>query len=58
MSGVPLKNQHPVKCYTMERLADIYKMYCLRGSDSSTNSDDFEWIPGKILRCLYDKDFR
>ncbi|KAM0917724.1 hypothetical protein ACQ4PT_009179 [Festuca glaucescens] len=49
---------HPVKCYTMERLADIYKMYCLRGSDSSTNSDDFEWIPGKILRCLYDKDFR
>ncbi|KAL5199789.1 hypothetical protein ABZP36_020992 [Zizania latifolia] len=47
-----------VKCYTMERLADIYKFYCLRGSASSTNSDDFEWIPGKILRCLYDKDFR
>ncbi|EER88261.2 hypothetical protein BDA96_10G149900 [Sorghum bicolor] len=47
-----------VKCYTMERLADIYKLYCQRGSDSSTNSDDFEWIPGKILRCLYDKDFR
>nr|CAB3467823.1 unnamed protein product [Digitaria exilis] len=47
-----------VKCYTMERLADIYKLYCQRGSDSSTTSDDFEWIPGKILRCLYDKDFR
>ncbi|KAF0904436.1 hypothetical protein E2562_034511 [Oryza meyeriana var. granulata] len=47
-----------VKCYTMERLADIYKFYCLSGSDSSVNSDDFEWIPGKILRCLYDKDFR
>ncbi|AQK83804.1 binding, partial [Zea mays] len=47
-----------VKCYTMERLADIYKLYCQRGFDSSTNSDDFEWIPGKILRCLYDKDFR
>ncbi|CAM0914059.1 unnamed protein product [Alopecurus aequalis] len=49
---------HPVKCYTMERLADIYKLYCLKGSDNSTSSDDFEWIPGKILRCLYDKDFR
>ncbi|KAI4964167.1 hypothetical protein ZWY2020_006951 [Hordeum vulgare] len=48
----------PVKCYTMERLADIYKLYCLKGSDSSTNSDNFEWIPGKILRCIYDKDFR
>ncbi|XP_062233052.1 sister chromatid cohesion protein PDS5 homolog A-like [Phragmites australis] len=47
-----------VKCYTMERLADIYKLYCQRGSDSSTESDDSEWIPGKILRCLYDKDFR
>ncbi|XP_010227757.1 sister chromatid cohesion protein PDS5 homolog A isoform X2 [Brachypodium distachyon] len=47
-----------VKCYTMERLADIYRLYCLKGSDSSTNSSDFEWIPGKILRCLYDKDFR
>ncbi|XP_062228684.1 sister chromatid cohesion protein PDS5 homolog A-like [Phragmites australis] len=47
-----------VKCFTMERLADIYKLYCQRGSDSSTNSDDFEWITGKILRCLYDKDFR
>ncbi|CAN6221625.1 unnamed protein product [Urochloa humidicola] len=46
-----------VKCYTMERLADIYKLYCQRGPDSSTCSDDFEWIPGKILRCLYDKDF-
>jgi sister chromatid cohesion protein PDS5 len=48
--------QLAVKCYTMERLADIYKLYCQR--DSSTNSDDFEWVPGKILRCLYDKDFR
>ncbi|KAJ1259018.1 hypothetical protein BS78_10G121300 [Paspalum vaginatum] len=47
-----------VKCYTMERLADIYKVYCQRGSGSSTNSGDFEWIPGQILRCLYDKDFR
>ncbi|CAL5047345.1 unnamed protein product [Urochloa decumbens] len=47
-----------VKCYTVERLADIYKLYCQRGPDSSSSSDDFEWIPGKILRCLYDKDFR
>ena len=45
-----------VKCYTMERLADIYKLYSQR--DSSTNSDDFEWVLGKILRCLYEKYFR
>ncbi|TKW20995.1 hypothetical protein SEVIR_4G191000v4 [Setaria viridis] len=47
-----------VKCYTVERLADIYKLYCQRGPDNSASSDDFEWIPGKILRCIYDKDFR
>uniref|UniRef100_A0A804R2H1 Binding n=1 Tax=Zea mays TaxID=4577 RepID=A0A804R2H1_MAIZE len=53
-----VRDKSAVKCYTMERLADIYKLYCQRDSDSSTNSDDFEWIPGKILRCLYDKEFR
>ncbi|XP_073010251.1 sister chromatid cohesion protein PDS5 homolog A isoform X2 [Typha latifolia] len=47
-----------VKKYTMERLSDLYRLYCLKGSDGSINADDFEWIPGKILKCLYDKDFR
>ncbi|XP_008805490.2 sister chromatid cohesion protein PDS5 homolog A isoform X2 [Phoenix dactylifera] len=47
-----------VKRYTMERLADLYKLNCIKSSESSIDIEDFEWIPGKILRCLYDKDFR
>lgn len=47
-----------VKRYTMERLADIFRGCCLRNFNGSINQNEFEWIPGKILRCLYDKDFR
>ncbi|THG11358.1 hypothetical protein TEA_018860 [Camellia sinensis var. sinensis] len=47
-----------VKKYTMERLAEIYRVFCLSQSNGSTKTDDFDWIPGKILRCFYDKDFR
>ncbi|KAJ6833750.1 sister chromatid cohesion protein PDS5-like protein A [Iris pallida] len=47
-----------VKRYTMERLADLYRSYCLKSSDGSMSFDELEWIIGKILRCLYDKDFR
>ncbi|XP_017226187.1 sister chromatid cohesion protein PDS5 homolog A isoform X2 [Daucus carota subsp. sativus] len=48
-----------VKKYAMERLAEIYNNYCLKCSDGSyTSVDDYDWIPGKILRCFYDKDFR
>lgn len=42
----------------MERLADIYRLYCEKSTDSSNDGKEFEWIPGKILKCLYDKDFR
>ncbi|GAB2298992.1 hypothetical protein Dimus_033068 [Dionaea muscipula] len=45
-----------VKKYTMDKLADIYRQYCLRSSGGS--SIKYDWIPGKILRCFYDKDFR
>ncbi|PIA26794.1 hypothetical protein AQUCO_08800003v1 [Aquilegia coerulea] len=48
----------PVKRYTMERLAEIYRIYCLKCSDGSISTIEFEWIPGRILRCFYDKDFR
>ncbi|XP_073117813.1 sister chromatid cohesion protein PDS5 homolog A isoform X8 [Elaeis guineensis] len=47
-----------VKRYTMERLADLYKLNCVKSPESLIDIEDFEWIPGKILRCLYDKDFR
>uniref|UniRef100_A0A0E0E0Q0 Tudor domain-containing protein n=1 Tax=Oryza meridionalis TaxID=40149 RepID=A0A0E0E0Q0_9ORYZ len=38
-----------VKCYTMERLADIYKFYCQSGSDSSEDTPDMK---KKILGCF------
>ncbi|CAK9156797.1 unnamed protein product [Ilex paraguariensis] len=47
-----------VKSYTMERLAEIYRIYCLNCSDGSIKGAEYDWIPGKILRCFYDKDFR
>ncbi|KAK9057901.1 hypothetical protein SSX86_022740 [Deinandra increscens subsp. villosa] len=42
-----------VKKYTMERLSDIYRTCCTQHM-----SDGYNWIPGRILRCFYDKDFR
>lgn len=39
-----------VKKYTMERLSDIYRTSCLK------QAGDYDWIPGRILRCLYDED--
>ncbi|XP_021766736.1 sister chromatid cohesion protein PDS5 homolog A-A-like isoform X1 [Chenopodium quinoa] len=45
-----------VKKYTLDRLAEIYRHYCLRCKEGCAN--EYDWIPGKILRCFYDKDFR
>lgn len=47
-----------VKRYTIERLAELYRFYCIKSMDGSASVDELEWIPGKIVRCLYDKDFR
>ncbi|XP_010252783.1 PREDICTED: sister chromatid cohesion protein PDS5 homolog B [Nelumbo nucifera] len=47
-----------VKRYTMERLAEIYRIYCLKCSEGTVSFNEFDWIPGKILRCFFDKDFR
>ncbi|RYR76067.1 hypothetical protein Ahy_A01g000658 isoform A [Arachis hypogaea] len=46
-----------VKRYTLERLADMYKIICEKRSDN-VNLNEYNWIVGKILRCFYDKDFR
>ncbi|XP_057429975.1 sister chromatid cohesion protein PDS5 homolog A-like [Lotus japonicus] len=46
-----------VKVYTMERLAEIYRVFCENRSDT-VNPTGYDWIPGKILRCFYDKDIR
>ncbi|KVI01136.1 Armadillo-like helical, partial [Cynara cardunculus var. scolymus] len=48
----------PVKKYTMERLSDIYRTCCLKHMASLPLNDDYDWIPGRLLRCFYDKDFR
>ncbi|KAJ6304583.1 hypothetical protein OIU77_018274 [Salix suchowensis] len=47
-----------VKRYTMERMAEIFRVYCVKSSDGSITPGEYDWIPGRILRCLYDKDFR
>ncbi|XP_065851682.1 sister chromatid cohesion protein PDS5 homolog A isoform X2 [Euphorbia lathyris] len=47
-----------VKRYTMERLAEIFRVYCLKSLDGSISLGEYDWIPGKILRCFYDRDFR
>uniref|UniRef100_A0A2P2LSP3 Uncharacterized protein MANES_08G068700 n=1 Tax=Rhizophora mucronata TaxID=61149 RepID=A0A2P2LSP3_RHIMU len=47
-----------VKRYTVERLAEIFRVFCVNSSNGSINPSKFDWIPGKILRCFYDKDFR
>ncbi|XP_043693210.1 sister chromatid cohesion protein PDS5 homolog B-like [Telopea speciosissima] len=47
-----------VRRYTMERLAELYKFYYLKSSDDSSNSNEYDWIPGKILRCFFGIDFR
>ncbi|KAL6538568.1 hypothetical protein OROGR_012556 [Orobanche gracilis] len=47
-----------VKRYTMERLADIYRISCMKRSNDSKKDDEYDWIVGKILRCFFDKDFR
>ncbi|KAL2341418.1 hypothetical protein Fmac_009358 [Flemingia macrophylla] len=46
-----------VKKYTMDRLADIYRAFC-ENSSKAVKLSEYDWIPGKILRCLYDIDFR
>ncbi|KAI3499028.1 hypothetical protein L1887_34820 [Cichorium endivia] len=42
-----------VKKYTLERLSDIYRTWCLK----KIGDYDYDWIPGRILRSFFDKDF-
>eukprot|EP00253_Pinus_taeda_P035266 PITA_35266 len=50
-----------VQKYTLERLVEVYRVYCskcLETLDGSVGNFEFVWIPGKILGCCYDKNFR
>ncbi|KAL9237009.1 hypothetical protein vseg_011602 [Gypsophila vaccaria] len=52
-----LRDKSPlVKKYTLDRLAEIYRLYCVKSKEGCTG--EYDWIPGKIFRCFYDKDFR
>ncbi|MED6121428.1 hypothetical protein PIB30_030020 [Stylosanthes scabra] len=46
-----------VKRYTLERLAEMYRIICEKRSEN-VHLNEYDWIVGKILRCFYDKDFR
>ncbi|KAI3745336.1 hypothetical protein L1987_58447 [Smallanthus sonchifolius] len=47
-----------VKKYTLERLSDIYRIWCLKQIGGSNLNDDYDWIPGRILKCFYEKDIQ
>lgn len=47
-----------VQKYTLERLVEVYRIYCSKCLDGAVGNFDFDWIPGKILGCCYDKNFR
>ncbi|CAM6113881.1 unnamed protein product [Calypogeia fissa] len=44
---------------TLHKLAEVYRNYTTKCNEGLSAVDDqFEWIPSKIVRCCYDKDFR
>eukprot|EP00253_Pinus_taeda_P014590 PITA_14590 len=47
-----------VRKYTLERLVEVYRVYCSKCLDGSVCNFELDWIPGKILVCCYDKEFR
>ncbi|XP_024357694.1 sister chromatid cohesion protein PDS5 homolog A isoform X2 [Physcomitrium patens] len=48
-----------VRKATLVKLMELYKSYCTKCLEGSTALDkDYEWIPGKILRCCNDKELQ
>ncbi|BBN05523.1 sister chromatid cohesion protein PDS5 [Marchantia polymorpha subsp. ruderalis] len=48
-----------VRKYTLQKLAQVYRTYTSKCKEGSLTVDEqHEWIPSKIVRCAYDKDFR
>ncbi|KAL4585339.1 hypothetical protein LXL04_009957 [Taraxacum kok-saghyz] len=45
-----------VKKYTLERLSDIYKTWCLKKVGDLNVNLDYDWIPARILKSLFDND--
>ncbi|KAK6124541.1 hypothetical protein DH2020_041711 [Rehmannia glutinosa] len=52
------RSDFEINLYTMERLADIYRVSCMNRSGGSIENDAYDWIVGKVMRCFYDKDLR
>lgn len=48
-----------VRKEAFQRLADVYRAYTTKCYDGFVSIDNqLEWIPGKLLRCCYDKDVK
>lgn len=42
---------------TLQKLVEVYKAYCMKCTQGIiAPSEQFEWIPSKIIRVCYDKD--
>jgi len=42
---------------TLQKLVEVYKAYCMKCTEGIiAPSEQFEWIPSKIIRVCYDKD--
>lgn len=50
--------QFLVKRYTMERLGDMYRTSCTEQSNGGLKVGEYDWIIGKILKCIHDRDLR
>ncbi|KAH9314048.1 hypothetical protein KI387_022675, partial [Taxus chinensis] len=47
-----------VRKHTLEKLAELYRVYCSNCLDGSVGNFEFDWIPKEVLRSCYDMDFR
>jgi sister-chromatid-cohesion protein PDS5 len=48
-----------VRKETFSRLAEVYRTYASKCCEGIASVDkQLEWIPGKLLRCCYDKDVK
>ncbi|KAH9325840.1 hypothetical protein KI387_006018, partial [Taxus chinensis] len=46
-----------VRKYTLRKLVEVYRAYCVKCFEGFIAcSEQFEWIPSKIIRVCYDKD--
>ncbi|GLJ13664.1 hypothetical protein SUGI_0217810 [Cryptomeria japonica] len=47
-----------VRIYSLDKLTELYKVYCSNCSGDYVSSFELDWIPGEVLRSCSEKDFR